>query len=178
MFERFTAEARDAVKAAVEVAQERRSPQVAVEHLIIGLAARGERVLTAAGITADSLIGQLADIEPDGRDAAALRDIGVDLDGLAAQVDQSFGPGTWASAGESQRARGLRGRLLGEHRPFTPDAKKCLELGLREALADKSREITATHLLRGVLRAPGDGAVALLGAQMIERLREDVGRAA
>ncbi|WP_439646590.1 Clp protease N-terminal domain-containing protein [Streptacidiphilus jiangxiensis] len=35
--------------------------------------------------------------------------------------------------------------------PFTPDAKKALELSLREALAAKSREILPEHLLLGLI---------------------------
>ncbi len=58
------------------------------------------------------------------------------------------------------------GRLVGagqEHReghiPFTPRAKKVLELSLREALALKVNHIGAEHLLLGILRE-GDGVAA------------------
>ncbi len=39
--------------------------------------------------------------------------------------------------------------------PFTPGAKKALELSLREAIAAGDREIGAEHVLLGVLREGG-----------------------
>ena len=45
------------------------------------------------------------------------------------------------------------------HIPFTPRAKKVLELSLREALALKSRSITDGHLLLGLIRE-GQGLAA------------------
>lgn len=173
MFERFSAQARDVVRSAVETAEARRASDVGCEHLLIGLAAGGEPTLAAAGITAESLNRRLDEFDPDRLDSDALNAIGIDAQALADEVDRSFGAGTWArSAAAAGRRRGLRGLLLGEHRPFTPDAKKCLELGLREAIADSASKITTTHLLRGILRAPGDRVGDLLDRETIDRLRE------
>jgi ATP-dependent Clp protease ATP-binding subunit ClpC len=50
------------------------------------------------------------------------------------------------------------------HIPFTPRAKKVLELALREALAQHSREIRTTHLVLGLMREEG------LAARVVTRL--------
>ena len=67
-------------------------------------------------------------------------------------------------AGESRRrsgparsAGGRRGR-----RPFTPAAKKTLELALREALVLGDRHIGPEHILLGALRDASDGIDGLL----------------
>jgi ATP-dependent Clp protease ATP-binding subunit ClpC len=49
--------------------------------------------------------------------------------------------------------------LLGSRRPFTPRAKKVLELSLREAVARGDDVIGAEHVLLGLLRE-GDGVAA------------------
>ena len=51
------------------------------------------------------------------------------------------------------------------HIPFTPRAKKVLELSLREALTLRSQSISSEHLLLGLV-AEGEG----VGAQILERL--------
>ena len=43
--------------------------------------------------------------------------------------------------------------------PFTPEAKKSLELALREAIAAGDREIGAEHVLLGLLREGGASAL-------------------
>ena len=43
--------------------------------------------------------------------------------------------------------------------PFTPEAKKALELALREAIAAGDREIGAEHVLLGLLREGGASAL-------------------
>jgi ATP-dependent Clp protease ATP-binding subunit ClpA len=175
MFERFTKPARAAVLAAVASAQAQHSAQVGCEHLLIGLASTGEPTLAGLGITAEALTTRLAQ-DPD---AAALSAIGVDLEAVRERVEVNFGPQAWAEAlPKARRPRGLAGRLLGDHRPFTAAAKKSLELALREALADSSREITGTHLLRGLLRAPGDNLGRILDEKTMQELRDRSRRAA
>lgn len=169
MFERFTKPARAAVLHAVASAEAENSSSVGSEHLLIGLAASDEPTLAGLGLTAETLTSRLAE-DPD---AAALSAIGVDLDAVRERVDANFGPQAWSDAQpKPRRARGLVGRLLGDHRPFTAAAKKSLELALREALADSSREITGTHLLRGILRAPGDNLDRIVDAQTLQELRD------
>ena len=94
------------------------------------------------------LLGLLA--EREGVAARALESLGVTLDAARQQVREIVGPG-------SEAARG--------HIPFTPRAKKILELSLREALSLGSEVISTEHLLLGLIDE-GDG----VGAQILERL--------
>jgi ATP-dependent Clp protease ATP-binding subunit ClpC len=48
------------------------------------------------------------------------------------------------------------------HLPFTPGAKKALELSLREALRLDDRDIDTGHLVLGLLRGGGDDLVPVL----------------
>jgi len=79
--------------------------------------------------------------------ATALHDLGVDPDSVRTRVGEIIGYGDKAPAG---------------HIPFTPRAKKVLELSLREALALKHDYIGTEHLLLGLLRE-GEG----VGAQVL-----------
>ena len=73
-------------------------------------------------------------------------------------MEASFGPGAlqWHP---DPSCRGARPRL--GHIPFTPRAKKVLELSLREALALKDRHIGTEHLLLGLIRE-GEGLAMLI----------------
>jgi ATP-dependent Clp protease ATP-binding subunit ClpA len=81
------------------------------------------------------LLGMLA--EPDGVAHEALTNAGVTLDDLRVRVQAAVGMGKRAPAG---------------HIPFTPSAKKVLELGLREALSLHHDYIGTEHLLLGLIR--------------------------
>ena len=70
---------------------------------------------------------------------------GIDVDAVRARLP---------SAGE-QRPTGQI--------PFTPEAKKVLELGLREALAQGSNSIQPIHLLLGMTRDESIAAMQILG---------------
>jgi ATP-dependent Clp protease ATP-binding subunit ClpC len=94
------------------------------------------------------LLGLLA--EQEGVAARALRSLGITLDAAREQVREIIGPGP-------QEVRG--------HIPFTPRAKKILELSLREALKLGSEVISTEHLLLGLV---DEGAG--VGAQILERL--------
>jgi ATP-dependent Clp protease ATP-binding subunit ClpC len=94
------------------------------------------------------LLGLLAD--GDGDAAHALGSLNVTLDAARDQVRQIIGEGS-----ESQHG----------HIPFTPRAKKVLELSLREALTLRSQSIGSVHLLLGLI-SEGEG----VGAQILERL--------
>ena len=170
MFERFAKPARAAVVEAVACAQTQQSPAVGCEHLLIGLATSGEPTLAGMGITAETLTARL-----------------VDGSRRGGAVGDRRGPRRGPRAGRGQlRAAGLVGRAdqggagraawpagcSGITGPFTAAAKKSLELALREALADSSREITGTHLLRGLLRAPGDDLGRIIDAPTIQTLRD------
>jgi len=88
------------------------------------------------------LLGLLG--EPGGVAAQALDRFGVTLDRARAEVRQIIGPG--------------KGMMSG-HIPFTPRAKKTLELALREALQLQHSYIGTEHILLGLLRE-GDGVAA------------------
>ncbi len=81
------------------------------------------------------LLGLLA--EPDGVARRALLAAGVTLDDARARVEAAVGAGKRTPAG---------------HIPFTPSAKKVLELGLREALSLRHDYIGTEHLLLGLIR--------------------------
>ena len=94
------------------------------------------------------LLGLLA--EREGVAARALRSLDITLDAAREQVREIIGPG-------AQEPRG--------HIPFTPRAKKILELSLREALKLGSEVIGTEHLLLGLV---DEGAG--VGAQILDRL--------
>src|SRR6516165_737068 len=96
------------------------------------------------------LLGLLA--ERGGAAARALDSLNVTLEAAREQVREIIGQGS--------PERGQQG-----HIPFTPRAKKVLELSLREALSLRSEIIGTEHLLLGLIDE-GDG----VGAQILERL--------
>ncbi|RMI30888.1 Clp protease N-terminal domain-containing protein [Nocardia stercoris] len=175
MFERFAKTARHAVVVAQEEARELRTPRIGAEHLLLGLVAcpdEGLRATLAAdGVTADSLRTALYGRrtgEPLGEaDAAALKSIGIDLDAVRDSLESVFGADALeraVPAAESRRSRFLRGGSVHTgHIPFAEDAKKALELGLREAVSRGDKTIEAGHLVLGIVRAPGPVVTELLG---------------
>jgi ATP-dependent Clp protease ATP-binding subunit ClpA len=86
--------------------------------------------------------------------ARALQSLGVTEDAVRQQVGEL--------TGRAQRATEYG------HLPFTPQAKKVLQLSLREALALGHNYIGTEHILLGVLREGGDVA-----AQVLMRLGVD-----
>jgi ATP-dependent Clp protease ATP-binding subunit ClpC len=93
------------------------------------------------------LLGLLANRE--GVADRALESLGITLDAARAEVREIIGPG-------QEEPRG--------HIPFTPRAKKILELSLREALNLGSEVIGTGHLLLGLVDE-GDG----VGAKILAR---------
>ncbi|ACU76038.1 Clp domain protein [Catenulispora acidiphila DSM 44928] len=201
MFERFTGEARATVVVAQDSARFLGHRHIGTEHVLLGLL-RGTdsvagSVLAASGITRERVVADIERIEQAGqesdreraeKDAAALRTIGIDLDAVRAAVEDSFGPGAldggtphseaiqgpwWRRRHAQEQARPCPPR---GHIPFTPRAKKVLELSLREALALKHGYIGTEHILLGLVREnQGLGARILRdeGVQL-EQLRERV----
>jgi ATP-dependent Clp protease ATP-binding subunit ClpA len=88
------------------------------------------------------LLGLLG--EPDGLAARTLESFGLSLDGARREVAAIVSPGTAAPSG---------------HIPFTPRAKKTLELALREALQLSHNYIGTEHVLLGLMRE-GEGVAA------------------
>jgi len=166
MFERFTDRARQVVVDAQASARGLGHGRVGTEHILLGLL-HGDgiaaRVLGGLGITAATVEREvLAEVGrgPLGTgDAEALGAIGIDLEEVRRRVEASFGPGAlqWRPGRGGRRGRVPR---FGGHIPFTPRAKKVLELSLREALALKHRSIGTEHILLGLVRE-GEGLAML-----------------
>ena len=94
--------------------------------------------------------------EGDGVAPKALESLGISLDAVRQQVLEIIGRGEQAPPG---------------HIPFTPRAKKVLELSLREALQLGHNYISAEHILLGLIRE-GDG----VAAQVLVKLGADLNR--
>ncbi len=178
MFERFTHSARRVVVLAQAEARSLHHNYIGTEHLLLGLLGEpgglAARVLRDLGVDRDEILKEIVDYvgtRPlDQPDAKALDSIGIDLDAVRRRVDEAFGPDalqrTRSARARTEKRGGFRARrhrrTCGEgHIPFTPRAKKTLELSLREALALGHRYIGTEHILLGVLRE-GQGLAALL----------------
>jgi ATP-dependent Clp protease ATP-binding subunit ClpC len=94
--------------------------------------------------------------EGEGVAAKALESLGISLEAVRAQVEEIIGHGGSAPSG---------------HIPFTPRAKKVLELSLREALQLGHNYIGTEHILLGLIRE-GEG----VAAQVLVKLGADLSR--
>jgi ATP-dependent Clp protease ATP-binding subunit ClpA len=174
MFERFTSSARDVVvRAQVEV-RELRHEKVGTEHLLLALLAqtdsRTATVLHRHGLTHPDVVEALAGyVGGNDLDADALSTLGIDLDAVRDSVEATFGPGAL------EEGRRTTGRPRG-HIPFSPRAKKVLELALREAIALQQRSISDVHIALGLLREGQGLAVKVLHDRGIDvgALRADL----
>jgi ATP-dependent Clp protease ATP-binding subunit ClpC len=133
MFERFTDRARRVVVLAQEEARLLNHNYIGTEHILLGLIHEGEGVA-----------------------AKALESLGISLEAVRAQVEESIGQGLRAPTG---------------HIPFTPRAKKVLELSLREALQLGHNYMGTEHILLGLIRE-GEG----VGAQVLAAVGADDAR--
>ena len=168
MFERFTDRARAVVRRARDEARaEGPQRRVGSEHLLLGVLADSDnlavRVLAGAGIRADELraaVARYVDRGESGQaDVAALREIGIDVSAVVARIEESFGPDALRGAEPPPPRRWGRRRDSGG--PFSPRAKKVLELSLREAVRLRHHHIGTEHILLGLLRE-GQGLAALV----------------
>jgi len=168
MFERFTDRARKVTVDAQASARRLGHGSIGTEHLLLGLL-QGDgiaaQVLTGLGVTPAAVEREvLAEVGrgPLGAgDAAALGAIGIDLDEVRRRAEASFGPGAlyWNPDPRCRRARSPF--PVSGHIPFSPRAKKVLELSLREALALGHRYIGTEHILLGLVRE-GEGLAMLV----------------
>jgi len=94
--------------------------------------------------------------EGEGVAAKGLEALGISLEAVRAQVEEIIGQGQQAPSG---------------HIPFTPRAKKVLELSLREALQLGHNYIGTEHILLGLIRE-GEG----VAAQVLVKLGADLNR--
>ncbi|WP_449301273.1 Clp protease N-terminal domain-containing protein [Pseudonocardia hispaniensis] len=116
-----------------------------------------------------------------GSDAEALAVLGIDLDEVRRQAEETFGPGALDRT-RAARQRGVR-RWRGGHIPFHRTAKKALELSLREALRLRHTSIGTEHLLLALLHTETGTAHQILAARgvTLDQMRiavADQGRAA
>jgi ATP-dependent Clp protease ATP-binding subunit ClpC len=95
--------------------------------------------------------------EGEGVAAKALESMGISLEAVRAQVQDIIGEGQQAPSGS--------------HIPFTPRAKRVLELTLREALQLGHNYIGTEHILLGLIRE-GEG----VAAQVLIKLGADLSR--
>src|SRR5712672_4215943 len=100
------------------------------------------------------LLGLLG--EPESIGGQVLASFGITRDGVRAEVVEKIGLGKSTPSG---------------HIPFTPRAKKTLELSLREALSIKHNYIGTEHILLGLIRE-GEG----VAAQVLQKLGADLNR--
>jgi ATP-dependent Clp protease ATP-binding subunit ClpC len=94
--------------------------------------------------------------EGEGVAAKALESLGISLDAVRQQVEEIIGQGQQAPSG---------------HIPFTPRAKKVLELAQRETRALGHAYVGTEHILLGLIRE-GDG----VAAQVLVKLGADLNR--
>ena len=94
--------------------------------------------------------------EGEGVAAKALESLGISLEAVRGQVEEIIGQGGSSPSG---------------HIPFTPRAKKVLELSLREALQLGHNYIGTEHILLGLIRE-GEG----VAAQVLVKLGADLSR--
>ena len=145
MFERFTKSAREVVVRAQLEARTLGRERIDADVMLLGVAggeSRAAQGLAEHGATREALREHAAS---GALDAEALATIGIDLEEIRRRAEASFG------AGALERGRRARERYV----PFTPGAKKALELALREAIAAGEREIGDAHVLLGLLREGG-----------------------
>ncbi|MCL1899487.1 MAG: NDP-hexose 4-ketoreductase, partial [Promicromonosporaceae bacterium] len=94
--------------------------------------------------------------EGEGVAAKALEALGISLESIRKQVIEQIGEGQQAPGG---------------HIPFTPRAKRVLELSLREALQLGHNYIGTEHILLGLIRE-GEG----VAAQVLTKMGADLGK--
>jgi ATP/maltotriose-dependent transcriptional regulator MalT len=94
--------------------------------------------------------------EAEGVAAQALESLGISLEAVRYEVEAIIGEGQTAPTG---------------HIPFTPRAKKVLEMSLREALQLGHNYIGTEHILLGLIRE-GEG----VAAQVLQKLGADLNR--
>ena len=118
---------------------------------VVVLAQEEARLLDHNWIGTEHLL--LAVIHQGGVVAEALEPFGLTIDRVRAEVEHRTTP-------ESAHGAAI---------PFTHDAKKAMELALREALKLGDRSITSAHLMLGVLEVEG-----CLGLQIVADVSDDV----
>ena len=165
VFERFTPGARQLLVRAQEQAIGMGHCWIGCEHLLLAVADTRTReggLLREKGASPQAVeeaISAVIGMEAcDGGDKILLAGLGIDADAVRMAVEVTFGEGALRAAPTTVRHR--RRRRLGRLRarctpspgpPFTPRAKRCLELSLREALRLKHTHIGVEHITLALL---------------------------
>lgn len=128
MFERFTDGARETIVRAQQAARERGDNHIGTEHLLLGVLRDGSGLVPKV-----------------------LESLGVSADSVRDAIDPVVNAARSRSRRPSRRLRSDTGYI-----PFTPRAKKALELSLRESLDLGHDYIGTEHLLLALIRE-GEG---------------------
>jgi ATP-dependent Clp protease ATP-binding subunit ClpA len=149
MFERFSDQARHVIVTAQEEAHELDHNYIGTEHLLLGLLATSDPIRSAGPLATSDSIAK-----------ASLTSFGYTVHNVRDAVEASVGRGKVSPSGQI---------------PFTPRAKKVLELSLREARQLKHNYIATEHILLGLLReGEGRAAQILADKHQLDRIRGDV----
>ncbi|MET8245724.1 Clp protease N-terminal domain-containing protein [Streptomyces sp. NPDC005202] len=166
MFERFTKDAREVVRGAVEHCERSGAQTVDVDHMLLALldreASRASFALAALGL------GERERKEPVRRElgearrraglsraeADALAGLGIDVTEIVARVEEVHGVGALSGGGKD------KGWWSGR-RGFSREAKGVLEKALRTAIAHGDRHVGDEHILLALTVRPGVPAEVL-----------------
>jgi ATP-dependent Clp protease ATP-binding subunit ClpA len=191
MFERFTPAARGAVVSAQTHAREFGHREIGAEHVLLGVLADEQgvaaKVLRDLGVDPAAVRSEVQDAKSFGSpDAEALKAIGIDLDAVRRQAEETFGPGA-LNRPRRQRTGLFRHRYSDQgHIPFKAEAKSALEQSLRAALSLRHNYIGTEHILLGLLATERGTASEVLRRTGVtvsvdvvqDRVREELRRSA
>jgi ATP-dependent Clp protease ATP-binding subunit ClpA len=163
VFERFTKDAKAMVTEAARAAGAAGAAEVDPLHVLTAVTTLPDsgaaRVLGRLGVTLEDVTAQTERTRRRGgvsdADAAALGELGIDVDALVSRVERDHGPN--ALVGSGRPARG--------HVPFADASKRTLERTLREVISLGDRRIGSEHILLALAVQPGPaaGVLAALG---------------
>jgi ATP-dependent Clp protease ATP-binding subunit ClpA len=189
VFERFTEQAHLVLDLARDEAERLGHRYLGPEHVLLGVLAEGQsgasRVLRASGVELAAARAELLDLAgravvpaPRPSDAELLGMLGIDLDTVRRNTEETFG---FRAVGEATwrvtRRRGWRGGrvvwtpLCGP--PFF--AKRALQLASEQASALGHGEVGPEHVLLGVLEDARQPAGGTKGSRRHRRITAHVG---
>jgi ATP-dependent Clp protease ATP-binding subunit ClpA len=189
VFGRFTEEAHRVLDLAGEEAERFGHRYLGPEHVLLGLLAEGQSgaawVLRVRGVDLAAVRAALARLGERGvvpgprpSDAELLQSLGIDLDVVRHQTEQTFGfPAVGEATWRVTRRRWWRGGRV----VWTPlcgpplFAKRALQLASDQAHALGHDEVRPEHLLLGVLEDAGQPADTGRGTRRYRRIAAHVG---
>lgn len=141
-----------ATRLALLDAQRRAANVVTDEHLLLALVNQPDTtsatLLRTAGVTPSTVDSAFRTAErkaglSDAEAAMLLRELGIDLDEVVAQVERAFGENALVSGGPAARPEASSARRV----PFAPVAKDVLRGALDQVRSMRHRELRDEHLL-------------------------------